>query len=545
MSVTAFFCSALEKIFSGGQALPAPAGAVHLLNGERGGVQLYLRADRDGPVRFSVSGAPVETFAVKEVYAGLAIYENAENCTVLNGGKSGYYPDLLRPADGTLALEKDKAAALFFKITADTPGSHTLCVTLTAEDGMQTLRLPVCVSDVSLPAQTVIHTDWFHADCLADRYGVPVFSEAHWRIMEAFMANAAAHGVNCLLTPLFTPPLDTAVGGERPTVQLVGVKKQGDTYTFDFSKLKRYIETAEKNGVRYFELSHLFTQWGAKHAPKIVAETDEGQRRIFGWETDALSPEYLSFLRQLAPALRAFTDRAGVTDRCFVHCSDEPGMEDLAQYAACAAVIAADFGCYRHIDALSDLAFFEKGLVETPVPQEGNIEAFAGRTPRLWTYYCCGQFRNELPNRFFCMPGARTRILGALLYKYDCEGFLHWGYNFYYTQHSVRQADPFTETDAGGAFPSGDAFVVYPGEDGAPLTSLRQQAFYAGLQDHAALRAVEAVSSRKTALALLEQTLGDISFTSYPMEPARYEAFRRALYEFLAQHGCGKTAAAD
>lgn len=62
------------------------------------------------------------------------------------------------------------------------------------------------------------------------------------------------------------------------------------------------------------------------------------------------------------------------------------------------------------------------------------------------------------------MPSARNRILGALLYKYNAVGFLQWGYNFWYSQFSKHEIDPFTVTDAGKAFPSGDAFVVYPGE---------------------------------------------------------------------------------
>ena len=41
-----------------------------------------------------------------------------------------------------------------------------------------------------------------------------------------------------LLTPVFTPPLDTAVGGERRTVQLVDVKAEGNQYTFGFANLK-------------------------------------------------------------------------------------------------------------------------------------------------------------------------------------------------------------------------------------------------------------------------------------------------------------------
>lgn len=49
--------------------------------------------------------------------------------------------------------------------------------------------------------------------------------------------------MNTLYTPLFTPPLDTAVGKERKTVQLVEVSldKEGN-YTFDFARLQRFIK---------------------------------------------------------------------------------------------------------------------------------------------------------------------------------------------------------------------------------------------------------------------------------------------------------------
>jgi len=39
-----------------------------------------------------------------------------------------------------------------------------------------------------LPKQKTQHTEWFHADCLADYYRVDVWSEEHWRIVENFIA---------------------------------------------------------------------------------------------------------------------------------------------------------------------------------------------------------------------------------------------------------------------------------------------------------------------------------------------------------------------
>ena len=76
--------------------------------------------------------------------------------------------------------------------------------------------------------------------------------------------------MNMLYVPLFTPPLDTEVGGERTTVQLVGATRQNGKYSFDFSELKRFMDFAAAHKIKYYEMSHLTTQWGAKACPKIM-----------------------------------------------------------------------------------------------------------------------------------------------------------------------------------------------------------------------------------------------------------------------------------
>ena len=58
--------------------------------------------------------------------------------------------------------------------------------------------------------------------------------------------------------------------------QLVKIEKNGDNYSFDFTLLKRWIELCKKNNMKYFEISHLFSQWGLKYAPNIkVSENGE------------------------------------------------------------------------------------------------------------------------------------------------------------------------------------------------------------------------------------------------------------------------------
>ncbi len=538
MAIKAAFCSSLEKIFPD-TPVDFTFKGISLLSGEKGNFQIVFKSDCDCTVTVKTDFAGSAISEVKEIYSSYPIdKEDCGDILLEKNGEPGFYPDLLDTFNGELRLKKNEAKALWVNIdTTDIkPGAYSVSFVIGEKNTETVLTTEVKVLKTAIPAQELIHINWFHCDCLASYYKVDVFSEEHWEIIEKFIKNAVSHGVNCILTPLFTPPLDTERGGERPTVQLVGVKRcRNYKYEFDFTLVDRWVDICLKNGVQYFELSHLFSQWGAEFAPKIMAETSKGYKKIFGWDTKATSDSYMNFLSQFGASLKEYTDKKGITEKCFVHCSDEPGIDDIKTYKKASDAVRKYFGSYEHIDALSDYDFYKEGLIGTPVPEEGNIDAFCGNVPKLWTYYCCGQYRDNLPNRFFSMPSIKTRILGVLLYKYNCTGFLQWGFNFYYTQLSKRELDPFKESDAGGAFPSGDSYVVYPGENGTPLCSLRQKVFYDGFQDIAVLKALENKYSREFVLDYIKEKLGDINFRNYPLENKTFIEFKEGIYPLLAR----------
>ena len=528
-------CSSLEKVFDYNINEIPVCSNLYLLSGEDCFFQIIIQ-DCTEIAEINVSGVDnFELYEVKDVQVNMPVPKDAVNCTLLNEGKIGMYPDLLVPLNEHKLNCYNKFKAVFVKISKNylTSGIHFLKVNITSDYETLTNEIKIFVSDERIEDQTLIYTNWFHCDCLAEYYNTPVFSEKHWQIIDNFMKNASDYGMNCILTPLFTPPLDTAVGGERPTVQLVDVALENGEYTFVFLKLKIYISLAFKNGIKYIEFSHLFTQWGAEHAPKIISQTPTGRKKIFGWETDSCSESYEEFLKQFGSALKDFTDNEGITDICFIHCSDEPGKEDFENYKNASNLIKKYFGAYRHIDALSETEFFDKGLVQIPVPEIGSIQKFVNKTNNLWTYYCCGQYKNELPNRFIAFPSIKNRIIGVLLYKYNCSGFLHWGYNFYFSQYSLRKIDPFKENDAGSAFSAGDSFIVYPGENLKPMPSLRQFVFYEGLCDYRALKTVEKLYSREYALNLIKQIMGEIDFNNYPLDNSVLLRLRQELYNTI------------
>ncbi len=520
--------SSLEKIFSDSDIDKYyKSDFLPLLRGEKGAVQFAVLSDKDRTVGFNIA-CPLKfnIYTVKEICSDTSKENAVKNCTMLNNGREGFYPDLMCPVDGnTLTLKKGKLLCVRIELEGNIPGEHTL--EFSVKNNKSTIKINV--SKTALPEQTLKCTNWFHTDCLMTWYNIEAFGEEYWRIVENYVKNAVEHGINMILTPLFTPPLDTEVGTERPTVQLVGVTKRGYNYTFDYTNFDRWVDMCLRCGVKYFELSHLFTQWGAKFAPKIMAQTSSGYRRIFGWENDSISQGYKSFLRQFGKSLAEHTDKLGITDICYIHASDEPSKKAIRRYRCVSAVMKEYFPSFKHIDALSDYEYYEEGLVDIPVPSEGDIESFRGKVGELWTYYCCGPYENEYPNRFLFLPLIKMRIIGVLLWKYNCTGFLHWGFNFWYAQLSKRAVNPFENTTADGNFPAGDGFIVYPGENGEPMTSIREKAFYEGVCDYTALQTLEKKEGRQAAEELVNHTLGDITFTSYPLDIGKFEEFRREI----------------
>ena len=129
--------------------------------------------------------------------------------------------------------------------------------------------------------------------------------------------------------------------------------------------------------------------------------------------------------------------------------------------------------------------------MDHPIPASTAIEPFLeGNVPDLWTYYCNGQWK-DVSNRYLAMSISRTRVIGAQFWKYHITGFLHWGYNFYYTRFSKREVNPYAITDADLFAPAGDAYSVYPGKKCEPYRSLRLVAFKEALYDYAALKLAE------------------------------------------------------
>ena len=443
----------------------------------------------------------------------------------------GLFPDPLKSADkdDTYFVPTGRWSSFFVEVFPGMAkeGEYPITLSFSAEiksaAGSETLHWEVNTSltviGTVLPKSQLRYTCWFHGDCIADYYNVPVFSEEHWTYMDKQIKLAADRGQNMILTPIHTPPLDTWVGGERTTIQLIDVSVVNEEYSFDFKNLDRWIDMCLANGIEYFEMAHLFSQWGATACPKIMATVDGEYKKIFGWENKALSDEYKGYLTAMLPALTTYLDSKGLHDKVYFHISDEPHGEHLLQYQKLKEFVSSLLDGFIIMDALSDYSFYEKGVLDYPVVATTALDPFleGNRPNQFWIYYCIGQNYRHVSNRFFSLPGYRTRILGLQCYKENVFGFLHWGLNFYNSQYSLRHLDPYKCTDADGAHPGGESYVIYPGENGEPVESQRLVIFHEAIQDIQALRLLESLTSREYVLSLMDEDVTEkVTFFTYP-----------------------------
>ncbi len=551
--------SSMEKVMIDKMPQVEELHSASVLKNERFSFQIayeyeYGIKERLYPVSFEIKSSLAAAITVRSVGyvpSEMPLYPGRQDDAIISD-KPGLYPDVLKPIkDNVIYPHRGMCDALWFTVDLDgkyDAGTYDISVEFKYEqkdaaEGEEpkcytcTKTITLEIIDALLPEQKFLHFQWFYADCIASHYKIDIFSQRHWEIIENFMKVAVRNGHNIIFTPLFTPPLDTKIGGERPTTQLVDIELKGDTYSFNFDKLDRWITLAQSVGYKYFDMPHLFTQWGAKFCPKIMATVEGEYKRIFGWDCESTSDRYRNFLSQFLPAVTSYMEAKGLKDYTFFHYSDEPRAESIEQYKAAKAGAEKYLEGWTVMDALSDVQYRKDGILTTVITPTYHAESFFEAGFRdIWIYYCCGHL-DYYSNRFFAYPLWRTRIMGMQLYREGINAFGTWGYNFYYTEESVDVINPYCTTDGGRAFPSGDAFSVYPGDDGSCLESTRLVSFHEAIQDIRALELLASYIGKENVQKLIDDIAGmRIKFNKYPAGAFFIQTIRRRVNELIKEN---------
>ncbi len=543
--------SSLEKIRVRDRLNCPEIRSAKVLKGERYSYQIAALADRNTVGKIVVESELLPYIRVYTVEQSpmdtpttLAVLETDYITT-----EPGLMPDLLVPleeSNGIMQLHSvyGRNAAMVKTIWVEVtlpkdiaPKDYDITVSLVVNEEQIAFKkvMTLSVLDVVKADHELVYSRWFYADCISNYHGVEIHSDEHFALMEEYIREAVDVGVNMILVPIHTPPLDTAIGTRRPCVQLVDIKKEGDTYIFGFEKLRRFVDICKRAGVIYYEMAHMFSQWGAKCAANIVVEENGVKDYMFGWHVSATDPKYQDFLRQYIAAVYGELEALGVAANTYFHISDEPTLEHIDAYKAAADIIRPLIGKSKTLDALSKYEFYENGLVECPITGINHLDDFLPHNvPNQFTYYCCST-QTVFPNCFLAMSSHRTRILGILLYKFNIKGFLQWGLNFYNASHSLSQINPYVTTSANGAFPSGDPFILYPALHGA-YPSIRAKVTHEAFGDYELCKTLEGFIGRDAVIAMIDEIAGgDVRLSDYPRDETYLLKLRDAMIARLEE----------
>ena len=177
-----------------------------------------------------------------------------------------------------------------------------------------------------------------------------------------------------------------------------------------------------------------------------------------------------------------------------------------------------------------DYRFYEDGTVKTPIVSTDHIAPFLGKCKELWCYYT-GGCQGSRSNRLLNCSSERNRMLGIQMYYNGVKGFLHWGYNYWYDFMSKGLFDPKTYPEGCGL--PGTSYMVYPSNDGTALQSIRQKVFYEGLNDIRALKLLESLYDRETAMSLIRKHYGEVDFDTEAVSADKLLSLREEVNKMI------------
>lgn len=483
-------------------------------------IRLNLQAARKLPGKarwFKLIAVPVEENTGMSGFTESTIFKD--------GSKAGRNPHVIRKAPFLTfdamapipARVRATAATMAFRLQlpiprSAKPGRYPFRVSVESSGRKLERAWKVEIFQALIPplaGDSLIYTNWFQYELIAQRHGVQPWSPAYWNMLRKY-ARLMAHGrQNTALIPL-------AEIFDRSNPASPVLRRE---------RLERLIRLFREEGIQHFEGGHLAqadpaaAQWKAE---RLVLS--QAARKTY-----ATSPEGYAYLARLCRPLYETLTRLGLRERWLQHLADEPNALLAQDYRLLAGWVRKLMPGVKIVDALMDASF--AGAVDIWCPtvktyqrNRQKFEQHRQTGDRLWVYTCCvpgGPWINRLLDQELLRPV----LLGWGLARFDLHGYLHWGLNVYHESHSGLPFEQSTIKAGKITFPAGDTHVVYPGPNG-PWSSLRFEAHREGFEDAELLRRLKARQPRQ-AEALIHPVFRD--FKSYTHNIRVFRAARRRL----------------
>ena len=377
----------------------------------------------------------------------------------------------------------------------------------------------VKVYPVTLPEEQKLNVvNWYTPSTLKFlNNGDPVekYSDRYFELLQLIAEKGAAYGQNCWLIQ------------EKPVLVM---NADSTDFTLDFTYFDKAVQMFIEHGnLKSFHNSHLGSRfpgakWSEGHCFTVnYVEDKQIKQDIVGYQDPRLKDYIQKYYSQLQEHLR----EKGWLNMCCQHIADEPdnpGTESQKSWTAVAGMVKQAAPELKTIDASFEIIenqdvsviILGNNIATLPPVPEGS---------QMWMYTCTGP-QGNFANRFIQLPLIKTRILHWINFKYNEEGYLHWGFNYWGHSRS-----PLVDVTPETAWPGGDCFIIYPGYNKV-YPSIRLCAMRDGIRDYDLLKMLEEVDARKAKEICDRIILGP---DSYNLDIKHFYDTRKEILEILSR----------
>lgn len=399
--------------------------------------------------------------------------------------------------DERVDIAPDTCGAVYVEVTVpeDTePGTYTVSLDIfesrmfTDEKKVGTYTAALTVYAYTLPTRLDLdfHLDiWQHNTGLARVFGVPLWSDEHFALIEKAVASLASLGQKAVTLILSDAPwsgqwchLNNKTSATLYEYSIIPVsREENGSFTLDFSVMQRYIDLCAKYGIdREITLFGLVNVWcDSDNGFGAVIEDAECGAKIRYFDKKDGSYKYMRSGKDFdfyVSAIYEYFRTTGQLEKVRLM-ADEP----------------ADVQAYRRaIDHIKEIApgFKLKAALNHAefIPEFGdrvfdyapNLRSWSAEFEKITEYkrtmpgkrflwYVCNQPAH--PNTFLTSELCETLFIGVITSMMGMDGFLRWGFTVW-CDEPVKDNRYLT-------WPCGDLHFVYPSRSGGILPSLRSK----------------------------------------------------------------------
>lgn len=459
--------SPLDKVFREDDFAPAPSGRVNLAaaRNEYESAQIVLEApwrpvtiqqvrisDLTGP-----GGAVIPSSAAK--WERVDYIQTTATPPYFAERGLGSYPDPLMPA-GPFTINTLSRVPVWITLKTPKdcpPGQYTGTITVTP-GALKPATIPVSLTvwDFALTDQTHLRTlTWLGGGVIREWYGYDWSRQGDQK-----QAETVRNYEDCLLEHRLGP------GGE--VAAHVAPAKDGQ---FDFRAVDATLERLIGKGMNAFIMGT---------APNLKRQNKT-----------QYTPEFIEQFTRMLQAYGSHLSQKGWLDKAYVYVYDEapksawPEVKKIDQAIHAAVPQARILQCLNEPEGVRELTGFAD-VFDVYVAQyhKTGVAQSQKKGAEVWLAVCC--YPMDPPNFFIEYPLLDVRVTPWICWKYQAAGFEYWSPNAWGV-NSQKKGEKWPETpwkaNTFGRY-NGDGYLLYPGADMKPCSSIRLEALRDGLEDY-------------------------------------------------------------